>query len=103
LLSARGQKLVRALARRPEVLLVDEPVGGLEDAEVSELLETLLALQGAEGWGLLVVEHDLRFVAAVAEHLLVMEDGRLLAEGPTKDVLAEESVRRIYLGEITTA
>jgi branched-chain amino acid transport system ATP-binding protein len=47
-----------------------------------------------------VIEHHLRFVAAVAENLMVMEDGRLLAEGPTNDVLRDESVRRIYLGEI---
>jgi ABC-type branched-subunit amino acid transport system ATPase component/ABC-type branched-subunit amino acid transport system permease subunit len=98
--SRRKVEMVRALTRCPEVLLVDEPVGGLEDAEVTELLEVLLALQAAEGWGLLVIEHHLRFVAAVAEHLVVMEDGRLLAEGPTNDVLTDERVRRIYLGEV---
>jgi ABC-type branched-subunit amino acid transport system ATPase component len=91
---------VRALVRRPEVLLVDEAVAGLEDEEVAELVALILELQAAEGWGLLVVEHDLNFVTALAEHLMVMEDGVLIAEGPTEAVLADDRVRRIYLGEI---
>ncbi|MGH2577627.1 MAG: ABC transporter ATP-binding protein, partial [Actinomycetota bacterium] len=83
-----------------EVLLIDEPVSGLEDEEVSELLEVLLELQAAEGWGLLLIEHDLRFVTAIAEHLMVMEDGKVLTDGPVNDVLADERVRRVYLGEV---
>jgi ABC-type branched-subunit amino acid transport system ATPase component/ABC-type branched-subunit amino acid transport system permease subunit len=96
----RKVEMVRALARHPEVLLIDEPVSGLEDEEVSELLDVLLALQAAEGWGLLLIEHDLRFVTAVAEHLMVMEDGKVLTDGPVNDVLADERVRRVYLGEV---
>ncbi|MGH9038537.1 MAG: ABC transporter ATP-binding protein, partial [Acidimicrobiia bacterium] len=98
----RKVEMVRALARHPEVLLIDEPVSGLEDEEVSELLEVLLDLQATEGWGLLLIEHDLRFVTAVAEHLMVMEDGKVLTDGPVNDVLADERVRRVYLGEVVT-
>jgi branched-chain amino acid transport system ATP-binding protein len=94
--------MVRALARRPEILLVDEPVSGLEDEEVGELLDVLLELQQAEGFGLLVIEHDLRFVTGVAERLMVMQDGRVLTDGPVIDVLADERVRRVYLGEVVT-
>jgi branched-chain amino acid transport system ATP-binding protein len=95
----RRAEIVRALARLPEVLLVDEAVAGLEDEEVVELVGLLLELQAAEGWGLVVVEHDLNFVIGIAEDLLVMEDGVLIAEGPLEAVLADDRVRRIYLGE----
>ncbi len=98
----RKVEMVRALARHPEVLLVDEPVSGLEDDEVTELLEVLLDLQADEGWGLLLIEHDLRFVTAVAEHLMVMENGSVLTDGPVNDVLADERVRRVYLGEVVS-
>jgi len=98
----RKVEMVRALARRPEVLLIDEPVSGLEDEEVSELLEVLLELQAAEGWGLLAIEHDLRFVTGIAEQMMVMVDGKVLTEGSINDVLADERVRQVYLGEVVS-
>jgi branched-chain amino acid transport system ATP-binding protein len=98
----RKVEMVRALARRPEVLLIDEPVSGLEDEEVSELLEVMLELQAAEGWGLLAIEHDLRFVTGIAEQMMVMVDGKVLTEGSVADVLADERVRQVYLGEVVT-
>jgi branched-chain amino acid transport system ATP-binding protein len=98
----RKVEIVRALARRPEVLLIDEPVSGLEDEEVSELLEVMLELQAAEGWGLLVIEHDLRFVTSIAEQMMVMVDGKVLTEGAINDVLADERVRSVYLGEVVS-
>ena len=99
----REVELVRALTRTPKVLMLDEPVSGLEDEEAEKLLTVLLELQAREGWGLLVIEHDLRFVTEVAERLMVMEDGRLLVEGPIQDVMRQEEVRRVYLGELVTA
>jgi branched-chain amino acid transport system permease protein len=98
----RKVEMVRALARRPEVLLIDEPVSGLEDEEVSELLEVLLDLQAAEGFGLLAIEHDLRFVTGIAEQMMVMVDGKVLTEGAVTDVLADERVRQVYLGEVVS-
>jgi branched-chain amino acid transport system ATP-binding protein len=96
----RKVEIVRSLARRPEVLLIDEPVSGLEDEEVNELLEVMLELQAAEGWGLLVIEHDLRFVTSIAEQMMVMVDGKVLTDGAVNDVLADERVRQVYLGEV---
>jgi ABC-type branched-subunit amino acid transport system ATPase component/ABC-type branched-subunit amino acid transport system permease subunit len=98
----RKVEMVRSLARRPEVLLIDEPVSGLEDEEVSELLEVMLELQAAEGWGLLAIEHDLRFVTGIAEQMMVMVDGKVLTEGAVNDVLADERVRQVYLGEVVS-
>jgi branched-chain amino acid transport system ATP-binding protein len=96
-------ELIRALATTPQVLMLDEPVSGLEDEEAEKLVETLLELQAKEGWGLLAIEHDLKFITAVAEHLMVMEDGHLLVEGPLHDVMNQDQVRRVYLGELVTA
>jgi ABC-type branched-subunit amino acid transport system ATPase component len=99
----RKVEMTRALARRPEVLLIDEPVSGLEDQEVEELLEVLLELQAVEGWGLLLIEHDLRFIKAMGEYLIVMENGAVIKEGPINEVLNDPSVRRVYLGEMVEA
>ena len=98
----REVELIRALATVPRVLMLDEPVSGLEDEEAEKLVETLVALQEREGWGLLVIEHDLNFITAVAQKLMVMEDGHLLLEGPVSDVMSQEQVRRVYLGELVT-
>ena len=99
----REVELVRALTRTPKVLMLDEPVSGLEDEEAEKLLAVLLDLQAREGWGLLVIEHDLKFITEVAERLMVMEDGRLLVEGPIHEVMRQDEVRRVYLGELVTA
>lgn len=96
----RKAELVRALVAEPQVLLIDEPVSGLEDHEVTEILGTLLALQAEEGWGLLVIEHDQQFIAGIAEEVIVMENGRVIGSGGFEDVFDDDVVRRIYLGEI---
>jgi branched-chain amino acid transport system permease protein len=99
----RRVELVRSLVCRPEVLLLDEPVGGLEDEEVARLIEVLLELQAMEGWGLLLIEHNLDFVKGVADHLMVMQNGTLITEGSIDEVWEDERVRRIYLGETMPA
>jgi branched-chain amino acid transport system permease protein len=99
----RRVELVRSLVCRPEVLLLDEPVGGLEDEEVDRLIEVLLELQGMEGWGLLLIEHNLDFVKGVADHLMVMQNGSLITEGNIDEVWGDDRVRRIYLGETLPA
>jgi ABC-type branched-subunit amino acid transport system ATPase component len=99
----RRVELVRSLVCRPEVLLLDEPVGGLEDEEVARLIEVILDLQATEGWGLLLIEHNLDFVRGVADQLMVMQNGALVAEGPLAEVWDDERVRRIYLGETMPA
>ena len=99
----RRVELVRSLVCRPEVLLLDEPVGGLEDEEVARLIDILIDLQEMEGWGLLLIEHNLDFVRGVADHLMVMQNGVLITEGRLDEVWEDDRVRRIYLGETTPA
>jgi branched-chain amino acid transport system permease protein len=98
----RQVELIRALAERPQVLMLDEPVSGLEDEEAETLVELLLDLQAKEGWGLLVIEHALAFITSIAQHLIVMEDGCVLVQGAIGEVMREEQVRRVYLGETVT-
>jgi ABC-type branched-subunit amino acid transport system ATPase component/ABC-type branched-subunit amino acid transport system permease subunit len=99
----RRVELVRSLVSRPEVLLLDEPVGGLEDEEVARLIEVILELQRMEGWGLLLIEHNLDFVKGVADHLMVMQNGVLITEGAIDEVWEDDRVQRIYLGETLPA
>jgi branched-chain amino acid transport system permease protein len=98
----REVELIRALSVRPQVLMLDEPVSGLEDEEAERLVEVLIGLQAREGWGLLAIEHDLKFITSISQHLMVMEDGHLLVQGPLETVMQEETVRRVYLGEAVT-
>ena len=94
----RKLELVRALAVRPHVLLLDEPTGGLMDDQAEALVDVLVGLQAMEGWALLVVEHNPRVLTRLSQHLLVLENGRTVVEGPTDDVIWQEEVRRVYLG-----
>jgi branched-chain amino acid transport system ATP-binding protein len=96
----REVELIRALSVRPQVLMLDEPVSGLEDEEAERLVEVLIGLQAKEGWGLLAIEHDLKFITSISQHLMVMEDGHVLVQGPLESVMQEEQVRRVYLGEM---
>ncbi|MDB5065952.1 MAG: transporter [Chloroflexi bacterium] len=94
----RKLELVRALATSPQVLILDEPTGGLMDEQADNLAEVLLQLQAIDGWGLLIIEHNPRVLTALSQHLIVLENGRLLVEGPTDAVIRQEEVRRVYLG-----
>lgn len=94
----RCVELARALAGQPRVLLLDEPAAGLDTTE-REALSTLLARLPAEtGAQLLLVDHDIPLVARLCGQLLVLAAGRVLACGPTPQVLALPSVRQAGLG-----
>ncbi|MFD9906239.1 ATP-binding cassette domain-containing protein [Streptomyces sp. NPDC059063] len=86
----RRVELARALAGDPHVLLLDEPAAGLDTAEVAALSRVLRAL-AADGTALLVVEHDLDLVAGLADTVHVLTAGRIVASGPTGEVLEGES------------
>ncbi|WP_053802467.1 ABC transporter permease subunit [Streptomyces rimosus] len=84
----RRVELARAVAGRPRTLLLDEPAGGLDSAEVAALADVLRTL-AADGTALLVVEHDLDLVAGLADTVYAMAAGRIVARGPAHQVLAE--------------
>lgn len=91
--------LARGLSTRPRFLLLDEPAAGLSEVETEEF-EALLVAARNDGTGVLVVEHDMRFVESVCERTYVLSEGNLLFEGTVQDTFASPVVQRAYLGEL---
>jgi branched-chain amino acid transport system ATP-binding protein len=95
------QRLVefaRALAMEPELLLLDEPAAGLNIYETKELARLILWIRD-RGVTCLVVEHDMSLVMAICDDVVVLDQGRKIAEGPPRAVQRNPEVIRIYLGD----
>ena len=84
------------LAQEPKLMLVDEPVAGMTDAETRQTAELLKEINRTRT--VIVVEHDMDFVRSIARTVTVLHEGRVLAEGPMKDVQADPQVIEVYLG-----
>jgi ABC-type branched-subunit amino acid transport system ATPase component len=90
--------LVRAMMTEPRILLLDEPMAGVSPTLRSALLEHILALRERDGITLFIVEHDLDFVMRASDRVIVMNDGRVITQGPPDEVRADERVVDAYLG-----
>jgi branched-chain amino acid transport system ATP-binding protein len=90
-------EVVRALASRPKLLLLDEPAAGLNPSETAELARFLRGI-AASGTTLLVVEHDMAFVAELCERVIVLNFGRRIFGGTLAEARADPLVREAYLG-----
>ncbi len=91
--------LARALLNRHSFLMLDEPVAGVNPV-LREQFKDLLRQLKAQGETILLIEHDMDFVRAVADHVVVMDQGRLLTQGSPEVVLKDEKVLEAYLGSI---
>lgn len=99
----RRLELARVLAGDPRYVLLDEPAAGMNPTETGELTELLLALRRTHPeLGLLVVEHKLSLVRQVADHLVVLNQGEVLAEGSPAQTLDDPAVIEAYLGRVRT-
>jgi urea transport system ATP-binding protein len=99
-LLSHGQKqfleIGMLLVQDPQLLLLDEPVAGMTDAETEFTAELFKSLAGKHS--LMVVEHDMGFVGSIADHVTVLHQGHVLAEGSLEQVQADERVIEVYLG-----
>lgn len=93
----RRVEIVRALAVEPKVLLLDEPVAGMNDVESEDLAESFRQLAG-EGLAILLIEHNMRFVSGLCDDLCVLSSGEVIASGKPDTVLAAPAVVEAYLG-----
>jgi branched-chain amino acid transport system ATP-binding protein len=93
----------RALMTEPKLLLLDEPSSGLDRDETADLARTLQDVQAAQGFAILLVEHDVELVSTFTERCYVLDFGCLIASGPTADVMASDEVRVAYFGDVEVA
>lgn len=90
--------LARALMAEPDVLLLDEPVAGINPTLVNEIAEFIEELNREYGYTFFIIEHDIDFLMNLAEDVIVLNRGRVLLEGDPKTVQSDERVIEAYLG-----
>ncbi|MEC7256934.1 MAG: ABC transporter ATP-binding protein [Pseudomonadota bacterium] len=93
----RRIEMMRALATEPRLLLLDEPVAGMNDAEAYRLADIFRDV-AASGVAILLIEHNMRFVRRLCDHVCVLASGRLIAEGDADSVVNDPRVIDAYLG-----
>jgi branched-chain amino acid transport system ATP-binding protein len=97
--AGRVVELARALVCEPDVLFLDEPSSGLDHNETDEMGTVLEHIRADRGTAILLCEHDVAFVERLSNRCYVLDCGRLIAEGPTREVLARPEVRNAYVGQ----
>ena len=93
----RYLEIAMALASRPRALLLDEPTAGMGPEETLRMVEIISGLK--QGHAILLIEHDMDAVFALADRITVLVYGRIIASGPPQAIRADAAVRKAYLGE----
>jgi branched-chain amino acid transport system ATP-binding protein len=88
-----------ALASEPELLLLDEPTAGMSTQETHQTMELIGKITQEKGLTLLFTEHDMEVVFSISQRIMVLHQGRLIAEGPPEEVRRNPEVQKVYLGE----
>ena len=94
----RRAEIARALAADPKFMLLDEPFAGVDPISVGDIKDIISTLKN-RGIGVLITDHNVRETLAICERAYIVSEGSVIAEGSPEDVLANETVRQVYLGD----
>ena len=94
-------EVARALATRPQLLLLDEVMAGLRPTECDQMVEVFRELNARDGLTILLIEHVMRAVMALAQHIVVLHHGEIIARGAPAQIVRDPAVLECYLGEDT--
>ena len=94
----RRVEIARALASRPQFMLLDEPLAGIDPIAIGDIRDLVLHLKD-RGIGVLITDHNVRETLDIVDRAYILHDGRVLMEGAPSEIVAHEDVRRVYLGE----
>lgn len=95
----RRLEIARALALRPAFLLLDEPAAGMNPTETDMLITVLQRIRSEHQLGLLVVEHDLKLIMRLCDHIVVLNKGQMIAEGTPEEIRGNPAVIEAYIGK----
>ena len=95
----RRLEIARALALRPAFLLLDEPAAGMNPTETDMLITVLQRIRSEHQLGLLVVEHDLKLIMRLCDHIVVLNKGQMIAEGNPEEIRSNSAVIEAYIGK----
>ncbi len=94
----RRVEIARALSSRPQFMLLDEPLAGIDPIAVSEI-RNLIGYLKTKGIGVLITDHNVRDCLEIVDRAYILHDGMVLMEGTPDEIVADDNVRKVYLGE----
>ena len=94
----RRAEIARALAANPSIILLDEPFAGIDPISIADIRDLVIQLK-SRGIGVLITDHNVRETLEIVDRAYIIYDGRVLFAGSPDDLVADENVRRLYLGE----
>lgn len=95
----RKLEIVRAIACKPKLLLLDEPAAGMNPQETSELMEMISFIRREFDLTILLIEHDMKLVMGICERIMVLNYGRIIANGSPEEIRSNPDVVKAYLGD----